>query len=127
MIVISNFPGSIDDLALFDRANGVRGHYCVGFLDDLGTAHFWGKIGAYGYGFCSAGITYSGIDSAMSVLEVVKSYIQLTSFSKERILYIQNELSQETVKLNSCISDYSKLISKLETVKTLINEVDIVT
>ena len=127
MIIISNFPSSIDDLAMFDRANGVCGNYCIGFLDDLGTAHFWGKMNTNDYGFCSAGIIYTDTISALSVLEILKSYILLNSFSKDKIAHIHKELEQETVKLNSCISDYSKLLGTLETIKLLINEVDVVT
>lgn len=125
-MVIDKLPKSVNDLALFDRANGVRGHYCVGFLNEHGTAYFWGKV-AGKFNFCSAGAVYTDIDTAMSVFEALQGYIQLNILMQDKVSYLQNELKQETVKLNSCISDYSKLIIKLNSVKALVNEVDVVT
>ena len=59
-----------DGIRLFDRADGVKGHYCIGFKDTLGTCHWWGKTSEDDYGWCSAGIVFEH-EIAHAVLAIV--------------------------------------------------------
>jgi hypothetical protein len=44
------------ELRLFDGADGVRGHYCVGYTDANGTSYYWGDLGGGRFGWASAGV-----------------------------------------------------------------------
>lgn len=60
-----------DGVRLFDRADGVKGHYCIGFKDTSGTCHSWGGHNGK-YGWCSAGMVFIG-EQAHAVMSLVKS------------------------------------------------------
>ena len=41
----------IKEIKLFDRADGVKGHFCVGFVDNKGYANYWNPTGYAGHGY----------------------------------------------------------------------------
>ena len=63
----------LDEIRLFDRADGVKGHYCIGFKDTSGTCHFWGGHSGK-YGWCSAGMLFVG-EQAGAVIALLKSNV----------------------------------------------------
>lgn len=65
-----------DGIRLFDRADGVRGRYCIGFKDTTGTCHWWGR-GDGRYGWCSAGVVFNEAD-AHEYLALIKEKYEST-------------------------------------------------
>lgn len=59
-----------DSLRLFDRADGVRGHFCIGRRRSDGCCEYWNRDGFY-----SAGEVFTGEKSAKAKLRRLKSAI----------------------------------------------------
>lgn len=58
------------DLTLSDRADGVKGHYCVGFTDEQGTRWSWNK--ADGGHFGAYGTLIVGEEAALALLAALQ-------------------------------------------------------
>lgn len=46
---------SSEQVQLYDRADGVKGHFCIGFKDEAGINWFWNERARR---WCSAGTVY---------------------------------------------------------------------
>lgn len=59
--------GTIGRPKLFDRADGVKGHYCIGRPRGNGFTEFWSPH----FGWCCAGTVYVGKELATKKLKAV--------------------------------------------------------
>ena len=59
------------EIVLFDRADGVKGHFCVGYRDDNGTAWYWSKNA----GFSSFGHCFTKEDDAITCAAALRAGI----------------------------------------------------
>lgn len=116
------------DLTLSDRADGVKGHYCVGFTDEQGTRWSWNK--ADGGHFGAYGTLIVGEEAALALLAALQkahnfytagtNTIETYRESEARLNQLLTEASAETREAWCKLDKANAKIAELEAYRTSI-------
>ena len=116
------------DLTLSDRADGVKGHYCVGFTDEQGTRWSWNK--ADGGHFGAYGTLIVGEEAALALLAALQkahnfytagtNTIETYRESEARLNQLLTEASAETREAWRKLDKANAKIAELEAYRTSI-------
>lgn len=118
------------DLNLSDHADGVQGHYCVGFTDEQGTRWSWnqakgGYFGAYGtviVGAEAANALLTALQRAHNLYVAGESTIKKYRESEDHLNKLLNDASNETREAWRKLGEANGRISDLEAVLLLVRE-----
>jgi hypothetical protein len=101
-------------IKLYDRADGVRGHFCVG-RERNGYHEFW-----TGTKFSGFGHLYTNEKEAQSIADTLNELFSLRSENKQlkeaiqEIISCQDDPEKSLANLNGAIRDAKQLINSLE-------------
>lgn len=98
-------------LKLYNYADGVNGHYCVGYKDDNGIHHFWN-----GEKFSSIGVVLKERVVADALLNALNAAVRYNRAGETTIANCHDEITKTNTLLDEAITEtkkYQVLVDRL--------------